>query len=79
MRLLKVCLAFIMGLSIDCHPVELVDRIQDSDEKVRAAICKVIGSLDYEAALHHVSIGTLRAVGGRLSDKKVSSAASKDD
>ena len=56
---------------IDDALVELVDRIHDSEEKVRAAICKVIGSLDYETALHHVSQPTLRAVGGRMSDKKV--------
>lgn len=51
---------------------ELIDRIHDSDEKVRAAICKVIGTLDFETALHHISEETLRAVGGRMSDKKVS-------
>ncbi|ORY30387.1 armadillo-type protein [Naematelia encephala] len=49
---------------------DLVDRIQDSDERIRAAICKIIGSLDYETALHHISSSTLRAVGGRMSDKK---------
>lgn len=52
---------------------ELIDRIHDSEEKVRAAICRVIGSLDFETALHHISEETLRAVGGRMSDKKVSS------
>ncbi|KAK4687777.1 sister chromatid cohesion protein PDS5, partial [Tremellales sp. Uapishka_1] len=50
--------------------VDLIDRISDPDEKVRAAICKVIGSLDYETALHHVNEKTIRAVGGRISDKK---------
>ena len=49
----------------------MTDRILDSDERVRAAICKVIGSLDVETALHHISEQTLRAVGGRMSDKKV--------
>jgi sister-chromatid-cohesion protein PDS5 len=48
-----------------------VDRIHDSDEKVRAAICKIIGTLDYETALLHVSLETLQAIGGRVSDKKV--------
>jgi sister-chromatid-cohesion protein PDS5 len=52
---------------------DLVDRIHDSDEKVRAAICKIVGTLDYESALLHVSTATLKAVGGRVSDKKVSS------
>jgi sister-chromatid-cohesion protein PDS5 len=51
---------------------DLHDRITDSDEKIRAAICKIIGSLDYETALHHVSLETLKGIGGRMSDKKVS-------
>ena len=55
----------------ELFPVELLDRIQDSDEKVRGTICKVIGSLDYETILHHIDTLTLRAVGGRMSDKKV--------
>ncbi|TXT14456.1 uncharacterized protein COLE_00649 [Cutaneotrichosporon oleaginosum] len=49
---------------------DLVERIHDSDERVRAAICKVLGSLSYETALHHVSDQLLKAVGGRVSDKK---------
>ncbi|BEI99615.1 hypothetical protein CcaverHIS631_0406580 [Cutaneotrichosporon cavernicola] len=49
---------------------DLVERVQDSDERVRAAICKVLGSLSYETALHHVSDQLLHAVGGRVSDKK---------
>ncbi|KAK1921574.1 armadillo-type protein [Papiliotrema laurentii] len=48
----------------------LVDRIQDSNEQVRAAICKVFGQLDYETTLHQISIDTLKAVGLRLGDKK---------
>lgn len=51
--------------------VELSDRILDADERVRAAICKVIGSLDVETAMHHISQQTLRAIGGRMSDKKL--------
>lgn len=51
-------------------PASLVERIQDSDERARAAICTVVGSLDYETALHHVSVPLLRAVGMRMSDKK---------
>lgn len=54
---------------------ELCDRIQDSEEKVRATICRIIGSLDYETALHHLKLGTLQAVGARMSDKKVSLGA----
>lgn len=48
-----------------------MDRIQDSNEQVRAAICKVFGQLDYETTLHQISIDTLKAVGLRLGDKKV--------
>lgn len=58
---------------------DLVDRIHDSDEKIRAAICKTIGSLDYETALHHVSVQTLTALGGRMSDKKVGEQISDSD
>lgn len=50
---------------------ELVDRIHDSEEKIRTAICRVIGSLDYDTALNHIGVDTLRAIGGRTSDKKV--------
>lgn len=54
----------------------MVDRVQDSEEKVRSAICRVFGQLDYETALHHVNVQTLRAIGGRMSDKKVSGSDS---
>lgn len=50
---------------------DLMDRIQDSDERVRAAICKVVGSLDYEVTMHSISLPLLHAVGHRISDKKV--------
>lgn len=53
---------------------EMVDRVQDAEEKVRAALCHVFGQLDYETALHHIDVETLRAIGGRVSDKKASSA-----
>jgi sister-chromatid-cohesion protein PDS5 len=55
----------------------LIDRIHDADERVRAAICKVIGNVDFETALHHISEETLKAVGGRMSDKRVSSPCLK--
>ena len=51
---------------------EMVDRVQDSEEKVRSAVCRVFGQLDYETALHHINVETLRHIGGRTSDKKVS-------
>jgi hypothetical protein len=60
-----------MEKSLPTVPGALADRIQDSDEKIRAAICMVIGSVEYETALHNLSQQTLRAVGGRMSDKKV--------
>ncbi|OCF45868.1 hypothetical protein I317_00356 [Kwoniella heveanensis CBS 569] len=50
----------------------LMDRIEDSDERVRAAVCRVIGSLDYETALHHISPSTLGKIIVRMGDKKSS-------
>lgn len=55
-----------------CSSDAMVGRFEDPDEKVRVAICKVIGSLDYETALHHVRAKTLQVAGGRMLDKKVS-------
>ncbi|KIM42318.1 hypothetical protein M413DRAFT_444743 [Hebeloma cylindrosporum] len=45
-------------------------KIHDPDEKVRAAACKVYSQIDYEAALHHVSVDQLHAVTERGMDKK---------
>ena len=50
----------------------LMAKLYDPDERVRAAVCKVYSQLDYEAALHHVPVDTLKAVAGRGLDKKVS-------
>jgi sister-chromatid-cohesion protein PDS5 len=50
----------------------LLAKLLDPDEKVRAAVCKLYGQLDYETALHHVSEKQLRAVADRGMDKKVS-------
>ncbi|KAK8847427.1 hypothetical protein IAR55_005285 [Kwoniella newhampshirensis] len=50
----------------------LVDRLEDADERVRAAVCRILGSMDYETALHHLGKQTLQAVGARLSDKRAS-------
>ncbi|KAG6907699.1 hypothetical protein DXG01_007755 [Tephrocybe rancida] len=47
-------------------------KILDPDEKVRAAVCKVYGQLDYETALHHISEAQLHALGERGADKKQS-------
>lgn len=49
----------------------LLSKFLDPDEKVRAAVCKVYGQLDYETALHHVSESQLRALAERAVDKKV--------
>lgn len=46
-------------------------KLFDPEEKVRAAVCKLYSQLDYETALHHVSLDMLRAVAGRGLDKKV--------
>jgi sister-chromatid-cohesion protein PDS5 len=46
-------------------------KLMDPDDKVRAAVCRVYGGLDYETALHHVKADQLRAVAGRGVDKKV--------
>lgn len=43
----------------------------DGDDKVRAAVCKVYGHLDYEAALHHVSVEQLKQLADRMLDRKV--------
>lgn len=51
---------------------ELIDRITDSNEHVRAEICGVFAGLDFETTLRHISIHTLKAISGRVSDKKVS-------
>ncbi|WWD07643.1 hypothetical protein V865_005744 [Kwoniella europaea PYCC6329] len=50
----------------------LIERVEDSDERVRAGVCKIIGALDYETALHHITSATLQAINGRMSDKKSS-------
>ena len=49
----------------------LASKLLDPDDKIRAAVCKLYGELDYETALHHVSVDQLKAVAGRGLDKKV--------
>lgn len=46
-------------------------KLLDPDDKIRAAVCKLYGQLDYETALHHVSVDQLKAVAGRGLDRKV--------
>lgn len=47
-------------------------KILDPDDKVRAAVCKLYGALDYETAAHHVEKEQLILVADRCKDKKVS-------
>jgi sister-chromatid-cohesion protein PDS5 len=59
------------GLS---QPIEaLHSKILDPDDKVRASACKVYGQIDYETALHHVSVSQLKELCSRFLDKKVGS------
>ena len=46
-------------------------KLQDPDDKVRAAVCKLYSHVDYETSLHYVSEKQLRAVADRFIDKKV--------
>jgi hypothetical protein len=45
-------------------------KILDPDDKVRAAVCKLYGALDYETAAHHVEEEQLKLVADRCKDKK---------
>ncbi|TFK86665.1 hypothetical protein K466DRAFT_492369 [Polyporus arcularius HHB13444] len=47
-------------------------KLFDPDERVRAAVCKLYGQLDYETAMHHVTVEQLKTVAGRGLDKKQS-------
>jgi sister-chromatid-cohesion protein PDS5 len=47
-------------------------KVFDPDDKVRAAVCKAYGELDFETAAYHVSEETLRQIGSRCLDRKVS-------
>ncbi|KAJ4463966.1 armadillo-type protein [Lentinula edodes] len=46
-------------------------KLLDPDEKIRAAVCKIYSQLDYETAVHHVSELQLKAIAGRVADKKL--------
>ncbi|KAJ3553727.1 hypothetical protein NM688_g3463 [Phlebia brevispora] len=66
------------GLLVSTTQPEMREQIEESlhiklldpDDKVRAAVCKLYGQVDYETALHHVTADQLRSVGGRSLDKK---------
>lgn len=51
--------------------MNLKDKCTDPDERVRAALLKMIGQLDALSA-HNVTKDLLIAAGARLRDKKVS-------
>ncbi|PWN42791.1 hypothetical protein IE81DRAFT_289632 [Ceraceosorus guamensis] len=61
------------------HPELRVDlrvaaqnKLADPDERVRASMVKVLGSTDYETALHHVDREIWQEIGNRCRDKKAS-------
>ncbi|KAG0146246.1 hypothetical protein CROQUDRAFT_107255 [Cronartium quercuum f. sp. fusiforme G11] len=45
-------------------------KLTDPDEKVRLECCKVFVDLEFDLALHHIQTGVLKALGGRVEDKK---------
>nr|WJN24945.1 cohesin maintenance factor [Sporisorium sorghi] len=53
----------------DLTPV-LENKLLEPDERVRAATAKMLGSLDYETALHHVEKSVLLKLADRCKDKK---------
>lgn len=54
---------------LELTPV-LAEKVTDPDEKVRATIARVLGTLNYEAALHHVERSLLYALAKRLLDRR---------
>ncbi|KZS86994.1 hypothetical protein SISNIDRAFT_420245 [Sistotremastrum niveocremeum HHB9708] len=66
------CKSFITGSPETRDEIEaaLATKLLDPDEKVRAATCRLYADIDYETALHHVSVGQLKAIGDRFMDKK---------
>lgn len=53
----------------DLSPI-LERKLLEPDERVRAATAKMLGSLDYETALHHIDKSVLLTVADRCKDKK---------
>lgn len=53
----------------DLTPI-LEQKLLEPDERVRAATAKMLGSLDYETALHHVEKSVLLKLADRCRDKK---------
>ncbi len=53
----------------DLTPI-LQAKLLENDERVRAATAKMLGSLDYETALHHVDKSVMLTLADRCKDKK---------
>ncbi|KAJ1033876.1 hypothetical protein NDA16_000084 [Ustilago loliicola] len=53
----------------DLTPI-IENKLMEPDERVRAATAKMLGSLDYETALHHVHKSVLLKLADRCKDKK---------
>ena len=49
----------------------MLAKAMDPDDKVRAAVCKAYGELDFETSTYHASEKMLRTIAGRCMDKKV--------
>nr|WJN24946.1 cohesin maintenance factor [Tranzscheliella williamsii] len=56
-------------LRFDLTPV-LEQKLLEPDERVRAAMAKTLGALDYETSLHHLDKSVLLKLADRCKDKK---------
>ncbi|OAW00054.1 hypothetical protein PTTG_07380 [Puccinia triticina 1-1 BBBD Race 1] len=46
--------------------------LTDTDDKVRCESCKVFSQLEFELVLHHLDVGVLKTLSGRIEDRKPS-------
>ncbi|EFP78251.2 uncharacterized protein PGTG_04207 [Puccinia graminis f. sp. tritici CRL 75-36-700-3] len=46
--------------------------LTDADEKIRCETCKVFSQLEFELVLHHLDVGILKTLSGRIEDRKPS-------
>ncbi|KAI9620288.1 hypothetical protein H4Q26_013858 [Puccinia striiformis f. sp. tritici PST-130] len=46
--------------------------LTDTDDKVRCESCKVFFELEFELVLHHLDVGVLKTLSGRIEDRKPS-------
>ncbi|PWY99706.1 ARM repeat-containing protein [Testicularia cyperi] len=56
-------------LKSDLSPI-LSQKLLEPDERVRAAMAKTLGLLDYETALHHLDKSVLQTLADRCKDKR---------